>query len=205
MTPKKIYRILTLLLMEVWPTDARTDMNWPIRSFSEGHPATPPGECVLPTTQSHGRPPDHNQKSAEMHNIFSRFILSQLPTGSSPPATLTRLTCSSSLWCGDGLALSSVPRGAWAFSHCSLTPSDRSRNKNSGQECRNAITMEDDSANPRVNLHWSLHSATELSLQPWATHLTSSSASAVICKRRTLGEINLRVFPALILQIPTAM
>lgn len=65
--------------------------------------------------------------------------------------------------------------------------------------------MEDDSANPRVNLHWSLHSATELSLQPWATHLTSSSASAVICKRRTLGEINLRVFPALILQIPTAM
>lgn len=35
-----------------------------------------------------------------------------------------------------------------------------------------------------------------------ATHLTSFSSNAVICKRRTLGEINLRFFPALTLQIP---
>ena len=93
---------------------------------------------------------------------FSQVHPLPLPTGSSPPATLTQLTCSSGLWWGDSLPLPSVPRGAWAFSHCSVTPSDRGRSKNSGQECRNAIKMGDDSAHSRVNLHCSLSSATEL-------------------------------------------
>ena len=93
---------------------------------------------------------------------FSQVHPLPLPTGSSPPATLTQLTCS--LAC-DGVTATPFPVSPEEPEHF-LTALwlqvTRGRSKNSGQECRNAIKTEDDRTHSRVSLHCSLSSASEL-------------------------------------------